>query len=185
MEEFKIAIDKFRQETAKEIDTLTQAVAKLTEENVNLRKVYDDAILFATSLLEVKNVVEAKGEKPNEVSTIATDEDVSTIATDEDVRVFLTRERSTADPIILHSIKDRIKYMNHDPQNFSKQLSLIGKKMAEYYRTAHNGKDPSKRDEKINDKHNSPVCVYPEENWEYMDYLIKTSLNLEYPNCNP
>ena len=176
MEEFKIAIEKFRQETAKEIDTLTQAVAKLTEENVNLRKVYDDAILFATSLLEVKNVVEAKGEKPNEVSTIATD---------EDVRVFLTRERSTADTIILHSIKDRIKYMNHDPQNFSKQLSLIGKKMAEYYRTAHNGKDPSKRDEKINDKHNSPVCVYPEENWEYMDYLIKTSLNLEYPNCNP
>ena len=179
MEEFKIAIEKFRQETAKEIDTLTQAVAKLTEENVNLRKVYDDAILFATSLLEVKNVVEAKGEKPNEVSTIATDEDVSTIATDEDVRVFLTRERSTADPIILHSIKDRIKYMNHDPQNFSKQLSLIGKKMAQYYRKAHNNEDPSKRDEKINDKHTSPVCVYSEGNWEYMDYLLKTSLELE------
>lgn len=79
----------------------------------------------------------------------------------------------------LYSIKDRIKYMKHDPKNFTKQLSSIGKKMAEYYRKSHNGEDPSKRDEKINDKHTSPVCVYSEEDWEYMDYLIKTSLEIQ------
>ena len=79
----------------------------------------------------------------------------------------------------LHSIKDRIKHMNHDHQNFTKQLSTIGKKMADYYRKAHNGEDPSKRDEKINEKHTSPVCVYSENDWEYMDYLIKTSLELQ------
>ena len=79
----------------------------------------------------------------------------------------------------LHSIKDRIKYMNHDPQTFSKQLSTIGKKMADYYRKAHNGEEPSKRDEKINEKHTSPVCVYPKPDWEHMDYLIKTSLDIQ------
>ena len=79
----------------------------------------------------------------------------------------------------LHSIKDRIKHMNHDHQNFTKQLSTIGKKMADYYRKAHNGEDPSKRDEKINEKHTSPVCVYSKNDWEYMDYLIKTSLELQ------
>lgn len=79
----------------------------------------------------------------------------------------------------LHSIKDRISHMNHDHQNFTKQLSTIGKKMADYYRKAHNGEDPSKRDEKINEKHTSPVCVYSENDWEYMDYLIKTSLELQ------
>lgn len=79
----------------------------------------------------------------------------------------------------LHSIKDRIKHMNHDHQNFTKQLSTIGKKMADYYRKAHNGEDPSKRDEKINEKHTSPVCVYSKNDWEYMDYLIKTSLEIQ------
>jgi len=79
----------------------------------------------------------------------------------------------------LHSIKDRISHMNHDHQNFTKQLSTIGKKMADYYRKAHNGEDPSKRDEKINEKHTSPVCVYSENDWEYMDYLIKTSLEIQ------
>ena len=69
--------------------------------------------------------------------------------------------------------------MNHDHQKFTKQLSTIGKKMADYYRKAHNGEDPSKRDEKINEKHTSPVCVYSENDWEYMDYLIKTSLELQ------
>ena len=79
----------------------------------------------------------------------------------------------------LHSIKDRITHMNHDHQKFTKQLSTIGKKMADYYRKAHNGEDPSKRDEKINEKHTSPVCVYSENDWEYMDYLIKTSLEIQ------
>lgn len=79
----------------------------------------------------------------------------------------------------LHSIKDRIKHMNHDHQNFTKQLSTIGKKMADYYRKAHNGEDPLKREEKINEKHTSPVCVYSENDWEYMDYLIKTSLEIQ------
>jgi hypothetical protein len=69
--------------------------------------------------------------------------------------------------------------MGKDPHEFTSQLPLIGKKMAQYYRKAHNNEDPSKRDEKINDKHTSPVCVYSEENWEYMDYLLKTSLELE------
>ncbi len=78
----------------------------------------------------------------------------------------------------LHSIKDRIKYMNQDPQTFSKRLSPIGKKMADYYRNAHNGEEPSKRDEKINEKHTSSVCVYPEPDWEHMDYLIKTALDI-------
>ena len=79
----------------------------------------------------------------------------------------------------LHSIKDRITHMNHDHQKFTKQLSTIGKKMADYYRKVHNGEDPSKRDEKINEKHTSPVCVYSENDWEYMDYLIKTSLEIQ------
>jgi len=79
----------------------------------------------------------------------------------------------------LHSIKDRITHMNHDHQKFTKQLSTIGKKMADYYRKAHNGENPSKRDEKINEKHTSPVCVYSENDWEYMDYLIKTSLEIQ------
>jgi len=79
----------------------------------------------------------------------------------------------------LHSIKDRIKSLKHDPQNFTNQLSTIGKKMADYYRKAHNGEDPSKRDEKINEKHTSPVCVYSKNDWEYMDYLIKTSLEIQ------
>jgi len=79
----------------------------------------------------------------------------------------------------LQSVKDRIKHMNHNPHHFSKYLPAIGKKMADYYRKAHDGADPSKRDEKINEKHTSPVCVYSEEDWEYLDYLIKTSLNLQ------
>ena len=79
----------------------------------------------------------------------------------------------------LHSVKDRIRHMKHNPHHFSKYLSAIGKKMADYYRKAHDGADPSKRDEKINEKHTSPVCVYSEDDWEYLDYLIKISLNLQ------
>ena len=69
--------------------------------------------------------------------------------------------------------------MKEDPQKFIPLLPLVGKKMAEYYRNSHNGDDPSKRDEKINDKHTSPVCVYSKEDWEYVDYFIKATLNLE------
>ena len=49
--------------------------------------------------------------------------------------------------------------------------------MAAHYRETHAGENPAKRDEKINDKHTSPVCVYGEDDWEYLDYLITTDLN--------
>lgn len=81
----------------------------------------------------------------------------------------------------LNSIKDRIKHMNHDPQQFdNKDLISIGKKMAEYFR-AYTGNDPQKKEEKINDKHNSFVCVYGEPDWEHLDYLITTTLKIQQP----
>ncbi len=81
---------------------------------------------------------------------------------------------------ILHSVKDRIKHMNQDLQRFdNKDLCSIGKKMVTYYRKMNKGKDPVKRTEKINDKHNSLVCTYSENDWEYLDYLIVTTLKIQ------
>ena len=78
----------------------------------------------------------------------------------------------------LHSIKDRVKHMNLDLQQLdNKDLIRIGKKMAEYFRN-YTGKDPQKKEEKINDKHNSFVCVYGESDWEHLDYLITTTLKI-------
>ena len=50
--------------------------------------------------------------------------------------------------------------------------------MAAYYRKTYKGKNPAKRDEKINDTHTHPVCVYGEDDWEYLDYLITTELKI-------
>jgi predicted RNase H-like nuclease len=81
---------------------------------------------------------------------------------------------------VLHSVKDRIKHMNQDLQRFdNKDLCSIGKKMVTYYRKMNKGKDPVKRTEKINDKHNSLVCTYSENDWEYLDYLIVTTLKIQ------
>ncbi len=112
-------------------------------------------------------------QKINEFFTETISEFVSTTDEKKSPLHFEEKEKE------LQSVKDRIKHMNHNPHHFSKYLSAIGKKMADYYRKAHDGADPSKRDEKINEKHTSPVCVYSEEDWEYLDYLIKTSLNLQ------
>ena len=80
----------------------------------------------------------------------------------------------------LHSIKDRIKHMNHVPQQFDNtDLVSIGRQMADYYRKTYSGKDPAKKEEKINEKHNSLVCVYSEADWEYLDYLITTTLKIQ------
>jgi len=79
-----------------------------------------------------------------------------------------------------HSIKDRIIHMNQDLQRFdNKDLCSIGKKMVTYYRNMNKGKDPPRKTEKINDKHNSLVCVYTKNDWEYLDYLIVTTLKIQ------
>lgn len=83
------------------------------------------------------------------------------------------------DAPVLHSIKDRIhNRFNQEPQNYAALLPTIGKKMAAYYRKTYKGKNPAKRDEKINDTHTHPVCVYGEDDWEYLDYLITTELKI-------
>ena len=83
------------------------------------------------------------------------------------------------DAPVLYSIKDRIhNRFNQEPQNYAPLLPTIGKKMAAYYRKTYKGKNPAKRDEKINDTHTHPVCVYGEDDWEYLDYLITTELKI-------
>ena len=182
MEDFKEAIQKFqsqerekiKQEYKAELDTLTQRVETLTTKlerichrhSLHTKCVSEAAniltdLLHSDSLLNIVEEEEKKSDSPNLR------------------RSLRNKHPPTEDVVNFHSIKDRIKSMKHDPQNFTCQLSNIGKKLAEYYRKSHNDKDPSKRDEKINDKHTSPVCVYSKEDWEYMDYLIKTCLNLE------
>ena len=172
MENFKEAIQKFqsqerekiREEFRGKLDTLQQKVKNLTEKNAKLermwQKVGEAVNIFLTDYSESYN--EKKSDSPN-------------------LRRSLRNKHlpPKEDLVNFQSIKDRIRNMKYDPQNFTHQLSSIGKKMAEYYRQSHNNEDPSKRDEKINDKHTLPVCVYAEEDWEYMDYLIKNSLNLE------
>lgn len=173
MEDFKTAIQKFqsqerkkiKQEFKNELDTLTQKVEKLTKENAKLKRIHkkvsEASSDFCISLLNIVEAKEKKTDSPN-------------------LRRSLRNKQlpQKEDLVNFQSIKDRIKYLNHDPQIFSNQLPIIGKKMADYYRTSYN-KEPSKRDEKINDKHTVPVCVYSKNDWEYMDYLIKTSLKLE------
>ena len=163
MEEFKDAIEKFqlqerekiKQEFRDKLNTLTQKVEELTKENARIyQKVTEATKSYQASLL---SLLEEKTDSPDAKTQSSSEENLENF----------------------HSIKDRIKYMNRDPENFSNQLSTIGKKMAEYYRKSHNDEEPSKRDEKINDKHTLPVCVYAKCDWEYMDYLIKTSINLE------
>ena len=78
----------------------------------------------------------------------------------------------------LHSIKDRLKHMGLAPENFSNtDLARIGRKMSAHYRKTYNGRDPEKKEERINDKHNSFVCAYSETDWLSMDALIKTELD--------
>ena len=95
----------------------------------------------------------------------------------------------------LHSIKDRIKHLTFEKWGMSekkhaavlaerfiyynKDLCSIGRQMADYYRKTYSGKDPAKKEEKINEKHNSLVCVYSEADWEYLDYLITTILKIQ------
>ncbi len=88
-------------------------------------------------------------------------------------------EKHTGAETEVHSIKDRLKHMNQDLQRFdNKDLCSIGKKMVTYYRKMNKGEDPPKKDERINDKHNSLVCAYSETDWEYLDYLITTNLKI-------
>ena len=174
-QEVQTAIQKFQEqgreiveaEFKQEVDSLKQELVSknkrlkfLEQENTKLKKGYHD-------LNNTLGVL---------VSDIISKSISDTFSLTDEKGLPLPLETKESE---LHSIKDRIKHMNHDHQNFTKQLSTIGKKMADYYRKAHNGEDPSKRDEKINEKHTSPVCVYSENDWEYMDYLIKTSLELQ------
>ena len=168
--------EKIKEEFRKEVDILKQKVAELTKENARYRKVYDNARIFSNSVLNIE-----EKEKRRELPRL--DKEVKECNPESPkTGTWVLRKRMPsrkADSLIYHSIKDRIRKMGEDPQHFIYQLSSLGKKMAEYYRNSHNGENPSKRDEKINDKHTSPVCVYAEEDWEYMDYLLKTSLDLE------
>jgi len=156
--EFKQEVDSLKQELVSK----NKRLESLEQENAKLKKGYQ--------LLNEK-----LGVLVSDIISKSISDTLSITETDEK-GLPLPLETKESE---LHSIKDRIKHMNHDHQNFTKQLSTIGKKMADYYRKAHNGEDPSKRDEKINEKHTSPVCVYSENDWEYMDYLIKTSLELQ------
>lgn len=74
----------------------------------------------------------------------------------------------------LHSVKDWLKHMGHNPKFFSNiDLAHIGRDMAANYRQTYNGRDPAKKEEKINNKHNSFVCVYGPADWVYLDKLIR------------
>lgn len=174
-QEVQTAIQKFQEqgreiveaEFKQELDSLKQELVSknkrlkfLEQENTQLKKGYE-------TLNEKLGVL---------VSDIISKSISDTFSLTDEKGVPLPLETKESE---LHSIKDRISHMNHDHQNFTKQLSTIGKKMADYYRKAHNGEDPLKREEKINEKHTSPVCVYSENDWEYMDYLIKTSLEIQ------
>ncbi len=170
--------EKIKEEFRKEVDILKQKVAELTKENARYRKVYDNARIFSNSVLNIEEKEQLK-----EIQRL--DKEVKECKENPEspkTGTWVLRKRRPSlkedDSITFHSIKDRIRKMGEDPQHFIYQLSSLGKKMAEYYRNAHNGENPSKRDEKINDKHNSPVCVYAEEDWEYLDYLLRTSLGL-------
>ena len=187
MENFKEAIQKFqsqerekiKQEYKEELDTLSQRVEILTtklERICHRHSLYTKCVSEAATILTdlADDFKRLEGVHPDSNSV----EEKEKKSDSPNLRRSL-RNKHPEDVVNFHSIKDRIKSMKHDPQNFTGQLSSIGKKMAEYYRKSHNDKDPSKRDEKINDKHTSPVCVYSKEDWEYMDYLIKTCLNLE------
>ena len=191
MEDFKEAIQKFqsqerekiKQEYKAELDTLTQRVETLT---TKLERICHRHSLYTMGVSEAANILTDLADDFKRLEVVHSDSLLDIVEEKEKKSDSPTLRRSlrnkhppTEDVVNFHSIKDRIKSMKHDPQNFTGQLSSIGKKMAEYYRKSHNDKDPSKRDEKINDKHTSPVCVYSKEDWEYMDYLIKTCLNLE------
>ena len=173
MEEFKIAIQKFqaqerekiKQEFKSELDILTQKVEKFTKEYAKLKsKLESIHTKVSATIISLKNMVEVEEKKTDSPNLR---------------RSLRNQQLSQKEELEnCQSIKHRIKYLNHDPQIFSNQLPNIGKEMADYYRTSYN-KEPSKRDEKINDKHTVPVCIYSKNDWEYMDYLIKTSLKLE------
>jgi len=139
--EFKQEVDSLKQELVSK----NKRLESLEQENAKLKKGYQ--------LLNEK-----LGVLVSDIISKSISDTLSITETDEK-GLPLPLETKESE---LHSIKDRIKHMNHDHQNFTKQLSTIGKKMADYYRKAHNGEDPSKRDEKINEKHTSPVCVYSE-----------------------
>ena len=67
--------------------------------------------------------------------------------------------------------------MGYNSEKFANtDLVHIGKQMAFYYRKTYDEKDPKKREEKINEKHNSLVCVYSKNDWAYKDELIKIQL---------
>jgi len=196
-QEVQIAIQKFQEQGREiveakfkqEVDGLKQELVSknkrvefLEQENTHLKKGYKHlneklgglVDIISKSISATLSITDEKGlPLPLDSADGEAEADLEQSRLDDDDKGLETKEPK------LHSIKDRITHMNHDHQKFTKQLSTIGKKMADYYRKVHNGEDPSKRDEKINEKHTSPVCVYSENDWEYMDYLIKTSLELQ------
>ena len=117
MEEFKTAIQKFqtqerkkiKQEFKNELDTLTQKVEKLTKENAKLKRIHkkvsEASSDFCISLLNIVEAKEKKTDSPN-------------------LRRSLRNKQlpQKEDLVNFQSIKDRIKYLNHDPQIFSNQL---------------------------------------------------------------
>lgn len=174
-QELQRAIQKFQAQGRQIVQTeFQQEVADLKQKLVSKNKRLE---FLEQENTKLKKGYERLNEKLGDLITDIISQSTPAILseTDEKGAPLLLETKESG----LHSIKDRIKYMNHDPQTFSKQLSTIGKKMADYYRKAHNGEEPSKRDEKINEKHTSPVCVYPKPDWEHMDYLIKTSLDIQ------
>ena len=68
--------------------------------------------------------------------------------------------------------------MGYNPEKFANtDLVHIGKQMAFYYRKTYDEKDPKKREEKINEKYNSLVCVYSKNDWATLNRVTQTKFS--------
>lgn len=159
------AVELARQESEEQIAHLKKKLKYQSEILNELKEAYD----------KIKFELEAE-EKGGEAALQfeSTNHEVAVCASVSDEKVNLN-ELNKQD---LHSIKDRVKHMGHNPENFSNtDLAHIGRQMSAHYRKTYNGRDPEKKEEKINDKHNSSVCAYAKVDWPYMDKLIKTTID--------
>ena len=146
-----------RGELEKEIGLLKIQNSKLCSENEKLKR---ETAKLINGILEVVEMTTIP------INCVAVQEEKTQI--DQDVEDEKEEEE-------LHSIKDRVKQMGYNPEKFDNtDLSYIGKQMAKYYRQSYD-EDPEKREEKINEKHNSLVCVYSKNDWAYIDKLINTT----------
>jgi hypothetical protein len=168
------AVELARQESEEQIAHLKKKLKYQSDILNELKKAYD----------KIKFELEAE-EKGGEAALQfeSTNHEVTVCASVSDEKVNLNEPASCSHAVYLeapdlHSIKDRVKHMGYNPENFSNtDLAHIGRQMSAYYRKTYNGRSPEKKEEKINDKHNSSVCAYAKVDWPYMDKLIKTNLD--------